>query len=213
MEETAHTQNLRTQLTVSFAFFTRFFPVYCLPPAQACAIISSQFCVQRYAAPWPPRAISQIFRCFNTLQCVTIIDHPTRDWFETATLWPGLSANNGQINRKQETKNWIMLIRPLSLHAVRMLDYSSHRIPLWTTWRTLTDTKTKFLSVCMFCLGLHCGIVFQCSNTSSTKANDTNAESRLHVFLIFPLFSSISFWSQRPQNPIFRFVLRPFGVE
>ena len=74
------------------------------------------------------------------------------------------------------------------------------------------DTKTKFLSVCMFCLGLHCGIVFQCSNTSSPKANDTNAESRLHVFLIFPLFSSISFSSQRPQNPIFRFVLRPLGV-
>ena len=135
-------------------FLHVFFLVCCLPPAQACAIISSKFCIQRYAAPWPPRAISQIFRSFNTLQCVIIIDHPTRDWFGSATLWPGLSANNGQITRKHETRNWLVLIRPPSLQAVRMLNYSSHRIPMWTTWRTLTDPKTKFLSVCIRMLQL-----------------------------------------------------------
>ena len=98
---------------------------------------------------------------------------------------------------------WIVLIRPPSLHAVRMINYSSHRIPLWTTWRTLSHTKTKFLSVCLFCLGLHSDIVFQCPNTCSTKANDTNAESRLHVFLIFPLFLPFLFQVRDRKIPSF----------
>ena len=53
--------------------------------------------------------------------------------------------------------------------------------------------KNKTLVSVYVCLGQQCGFVFQCSYTSSTKAIDTNAEYRLHVFLIFPLFLSFHF--------------------
>ena len=69
MEETARCQNFRGDpADCLFCFFRRFFPVCCLPPAQACAIISSQFCIQLYAASLPPRAILQIF-CFFLIYC------------------------------------------------------------------------------------------------------------------------------------------------
>ena len=63
--------------------------------------------------------------------------------------------------------------------------------------------KNKTLVSVHVCLGQQCGCVFQCSYTSSTKAIDTNAEYRLHVFLIFPLFLSFLFQVRDRKIPSF----------
>ena len=93
------------QLTVSFVVvFLMFFSMCWRPLAssQACVIISSQFC-NRMQPRNRREQFCKYLIFFNILQYIMIIDHPTQDWFETATWWPGLSANNEQIYQKQET--------------------------------------------------------------------------------------------------------------
>ena len=140
MEKTALTENIRRDPADGFLcfFFYTFFPVCCLPPAQAC-IISSQFCTQRYAAPWPPRAISQIFRCFNTLHAPWSLiippetdlkrPHYGRDWAPT--------MDKSLENKKQRTESCSsdrLVCTPSECKTTQVIAYlCERRGELWRT--------------------------------------------------------------------------------